>query len=78
MAPENYEPETAFHYGSSRPVTSVCPIVEITTSLFEPPAACLRWREITSTPYVWAGSDWPWQFVEKIAAGRLLVMFAQS
>ncbi|MEL6370489.1 MAG: hypothetical protein AAFR03_07200 [Pseudomonadota bacterium] len=73
MAPENYEPETAFHYGQQSTVTSVCSDRGNHNLAFWSRPGRLSGRvgeEITSTPYVWAGSDWPWQFVEKIAAGR--------
>jgi hypothetical protein len=70
-APENYEPETAFHYGQQSTVTSVCSIVEITTSLFGAarPPVWLGWRGNHQHAYVWAGSDWPWQFVERSPLG---------
>ncbi|MEM6415438.1 MAG: hypothetical protein AAF720_12365 [Pseudomonadota bacterium] len=73
MGPSNYEPETAFHYGAQSTVTSACASRGNHNLAFWSRPKRLSGREgeeITSVPYVWAGSDWPWQFVQKISAGR--------
>ncbi|MEO0400285.1 MAG: hypothetical protein AAF224_12790 [Pseudomonadota bacterium] len=73
MGEQNYEPETAFHYGEQSTVTSACASRGNHNLAFWSRPGRLSGKvgeEITSAPYVWAGSDWPWQFVDKIAAGR--------
>ncbi len=70
---ENYEPETDFHYGEQSTVTNACASRGNHNLAFWSRPSRLSGRveeEISGAPYVWAGSDWPWQFVNKIAAGR--------
>ncbi len=73
MRSENYEPDTAFHYGEQSTVTDACASRGNYNLAFWSRPSRLSGQlgeEVTSAPYVWAGSDWPWQFVNKIEAGR--------